>query len=39
MVATVPSDMPSVGGEAFVTLDAAHVLVYHNDVRVEGIPA
>jgi glycerol transport system ATP-binding protein len=38
MVATVPNDMPAVGPEAFVTLDMAHVLVYHDDIRVAGLP-
>ena len=39
LVATVPADMPSIGIEASVSFDAAHVLVYQNDVRVEGVPA
>ena len=39
LVATVPDDMQSVGTEAFVKFDAAHVLVYQNDVRVEGVAA
>jgi glycerol transport system ATP-binding protein len=39
MVATVPNDMHAIGPEAFVTLDTAHVLVYHDDIRVEGLPA
>ena len=38
MVATVPHDMSSIGQEACVHFDAAHVLVYRNDVRVEGTP-
>ena len=37
LVATVPPDMASVGNEANVAFDAAHVLVYQNDVRVEGV--
>jgi glycerol transport system ATP-binding protein len=37
MVATVPDSMASVGTEAGVTFDAAHVLVYRNDVRVDGV--
>jgi glycerol transport system ATP-binding protein len=39
LVATVPVDMVSVGTEANVSFDAAHVLVYQNDVRVEGMAA
>jgi glycerol transport system ATP-binding protein len=39
LVATVPPDMPGVGHEASVTFDPAHVLVYVNDVRVQGQPA
>jgi glycerol transport system ATP-binding protein len=39
LVATVPPEMPGIGPEAFVSLDPARVLVYHNDVRVAGIPA
>jgi glycerol transport system ATP-binding protein len=37
MVATVPPDMSIVGSEASVHFDAAHVLVYRNDVRVPGV--
>jgi glycerol transport system ATP-binding protein len=39
LVATVPDDMPSLGAEANVSFDAAHVLVYQNDVRVDGVAA
>jgi glycerol transport system ATP-binding protein len=39
LVATVPPDMASVGTEANLCFDAAHVLVYRNDVRVQGIAA
>ena len=39
MVATVPDDMTSIGDDATVRFDAAHVLVYQNDVRVEGLAA
>jgi len=39
LVATVPPEMSGIGAEAFVSLDPARVLVYHNDVRVAGIPA
>jgi glycerol transport system ATP-binding protein len=39
LVATVPADMASVGTEANVSFDAAHVLVYQNEVRVEGVAA
>jgi glycerol transport system ATP-binding protein len=39
MVATVPPDMQAIGEEAFVAMDPAHVLVYHDEVRVEGVPA
>jgi glycerol transport system ATP-binding protein len=39
MVVTVPDDMTSIGNEATVRFDAAHVLVYQNDVRVEGLAA
>jgi glycerol transport system ATP-binding protein len=39
LVATVPPDMPSVGATAWVNFDAARVLVYRDDVRVEGIAA
>jgi hypothetical protein len=38
-VATVPLDMPSVGTAACVNFDASHVLVYQNDIRVEGVAA
>jgi glycerol transport system ATP-binding protein len=37
LVATVPADMATVGNEANVAFDAEHVLVYQNDVRVQGI--
>jgi glycerol transport system ATP-binding protein len=39
LVATVPLDMPSVGTAACVNFDASHVLVYQNDIRVEGVTA
>jgi glycerol transport system ATP-binding protein len=39
LVATVPPGMTSLGPEACVRFDPAHVLVYHNDVRVAGLPA
>jgi glycerol transport system ATP-binding protein len=39
LVATVPDGMATIGTEAFVNLDAAHVLVYRDDVRVEGVAA
>jgi glycerol transport system ATP-binding protein len=39
LVATVPDGMATIGTEAFVSLDAAHVLVYRDDVRVEGVAA
>ncbi|MEA2732063.1 MAG: glycerol transport system ATP-binding protein [Acetobacteraceae bacterium] len=39
LVATVPLDMPSVGTAACVNFDASHVLVYQNDIRVEGVAA
>jgi glycerol transport system ATP-binding protein len=39
LVATVPPDMPSVGATAWVNFDAARVLVYRDDVRVEGVAA
>ncbi len=38
LVATVPDGM-SVPDHACVRLDAPHVLVYHNDIRIEGLPA
>ncbi|HBK05513.1 MAG TPA: ABC transporter ATP-binding protein [Acetobacteraceae bacterium] len=37
LVATVPDSMASVGTDAGVAFDPAHVLVYQNDIRVEGI--
>jgi glycerol transport system ATP-binding protein len=37
LVATVPDSMASVGTEAGVAFDAAHVLVYQNDIRVDGV--
>jgi glycerol transport system ATP-binding protein len=37
MVVTVPDTMVCVGSEVGVTFDAAHVLVYKNDVRVDGV--
>jgi glycerol transport system ATP-binding protein len=37
LVATVPADRTGIGSEESVNFDAAHVLVYQNDVRVEGI--
>ena len=39
LVATVPADMASVGTEANLSFDATHVLVYQNEVRVEGVAA
>ena len=36
VVATVPDSMGSVPGEVSLAFDPAHVLVYHNDVRVPG---
>jgi glycerol transport system ATP-binding protein len=39
LVATVPDSMTSVGTEASVSFDPAHVLVYRNDVRVDGVAA
>ncbi len=39
LVATVPADMPCIASEACVQFDPARVLVYRNDVRVEGVPA
>jgi hypothetical protein len=39
MVATVPNSMESIGAEACVQFDPARVLVYHNDVRVQGLAA
>ena len=38
LVATVPDGMTSIGSEACVRFDPARVLVYHNDVRVAGLP-
>jgi glycerol transport system ATP-binding protein len=37
MVVTVPDTMVCVGSEVGVTFDPAHVLVYKNDVRVDGV--
>jgi glycerol transport system ATP-binding protein len=37
LVATVPDSMPSVGSEASIAFDPAHVLVYQNDIRVESL--
>jgi glycerol transport system ATP-binding protein len=37
MVVTVPDTMVCVGSEVGVTFDTAHVLVYKNDVRVDGV--
>jgi glycerol transport system ATP-binding protein len=37
LVATVPDGMPAIGTEANIAFDPAHVLVYQNDIRVEGI--
>ena len=39
LVASVPDTMDGIGSEAAVTFDPAHVLVYQNEIRVEGIPA
>lgn len=39
MVASVPNDMAGVGADASVNFDPAHVLVYQNDIRVQGIAA
>ena len=39
LVATVPDSMDGIGTETGVTFDPAHVLVYQNEIRVEGTPA
>ena len=39
LVATVPNGMDSIGDDACIQFDPAHVLVYHNDIRVEGLRA
>jgi glycerol transport system ATP-binding protein len=39
LVATVPGEMASIGESACLRFDPAHVLVYHNDVCVQGLPA
>jgi glycerol transport system ATP-binding protein len=39
LVATVPNEMHSIGAEACVQFDPARVLVYQNDLRVEGLAA
>lgn len=39
LVASIPDHMASIGTEACVRFDPAHVLVYHNDLRVEGAAA
>jgi glycerol transport system ATP-binding protein len=39
MVATVPPDIAGIGAEACVQFDPARVLVYRDDVRVEGVAA
>ena len=39
LVATVPPGMQGIGALARVNFDPSHVLVYQNDVRVEGVAA
>ena len=39
LVASVPDDIPAIGDEATVRFDPAHVLVYRNEVRVQGLAA
>jgi glycerol transport system ATP-binding protein len=39
LVVTVPPELPDVGATARVTFDPSHVLVYQDDVRVQGIVA
>ena len=39
LVVTVPDDIGDVGTEVSVLFDPAHVLVYQNDLRVEGAAA
>jgi hypothetical protein len=38
-VATVPNEMQGIGTEAGVSFDPQRMLVYHNDVLVEGLAA
>jgi glycerol transport system ATP-binding protein len=39
LVATVPNEMHGIGTEAGVSFDPQRMLVYHNDVLVEGLAA
>jgi glycerol transport system ATP-binding protein len=39
LVVTVPAELPEVGATARVTFDSGHVLVYRDDLLVQGIAA